>query len=155
MAGISGVQTLIRDLNALYASKPALYELDCKPEGFQWIEENANDESIVAWVRHAKDGSAPVLIVSNFTPVERQGRRIGVPVAGHWLEKLNTDSEHYGGGGRGNLGGIKSEQIAASGHANSLSLTLPPLSTRCSLNWIIDGSRSPGEGHKWIERHKD
>ena len=70
-----------------------------------------------------------VLVVCNFTPVERQDWRIVVPEAGHWAERLNTDSEQYGGGGRGNLGGVDSDAIAASGRAHSISVTLPPLST--------------------------
>ena len=125
----AGVQSLVRDLNNLYQSTPALYQLDCKSEGFEWIEEAAADESIFAWVRHGLDGAAPVLVVSNFTPVERTGRRIGVPTAGRWVEKLNTDAAIYGGQNRGNFGSVESGQVAASGRANSISLTIPPLST--------------------------
>ncbi len=124
-----GVQTLIRDLNALYAESPALYQLDCKSEGFEWVEETAGDESILAWLRHGSGDAAPMLVVSNFTPVERRDRRIGVPETGRWIERLNTDSEHYGGQGGGNLGGVTSQQVAASGRAHSISITLPPLST--------------------------
>ena len=123
-----GVQTLVRDLNALYATTPALHQLDSKPEGFEWVEEGAADESIFAWLRRGEEG-APVLVVCNMTPVERTGRRIGVPSPGRWIERLNTDASAYGGGGRGNLGHADSEQIAASGRAHSLALTLPPLST--------------------------
>ena len=123
-----GVQTLVRDLNALYAATPALHQLDSKPEGFEWVEEGAADESIFAWLRRGEEG-APVLVVCNMTPVERTGRRIGVPSPGRWIERLNTDASAYGGGGRGNLGHADSEQIAASGRAHSLALTLPPLST--------------------------
>ncbi|MGR3660128.1 MAG: 1,4-alpha-glucan branching protein GlgB [Paracoccaceae bacterium] len=124
-----GVQKLIRDLNVLYCTTPALSQLDCKPEGFEWIEEYAADVSVFAWIRRGKGDVAPVLVVSNFTPIERSNYRIGVPEGGRWVEKLNTDSEHYGGGGRGNLGAVVSDQVAASGRAHSLNLTLPPLST--------------------------
>ncbi len=124
-----GMQRLVRDLNTLYRAAPALHQLDCKPEGFEWIEESAADESVLAWVRRGTDGAAPVLVVSNFTPVERTARRIGVPDAGLWVERLNTDAAIYGGGDRGNLGAVHSDEIAASGRAHSLSLTLPPLST--------------------------
>ena len=124
-----GTQRLVRDLNTLYRDTPALHQLDCKPEGFEWIEEGAADESILAWVRRGADGAPPVLVVSNFTPVERHARRIGVPEPGTWIEVLNTDAGIYGGGDRGNMGSAKSEQVAASGRAHSLSLTLPPLST--------------------------
>ncbi len=124
-----GMQALVRDLNRLYRATPALHQLDCKPEGFEWIEEGAAEESILAWVRRGTDGAAPVLVVSNFTPVERTGRRIGVPQPGRWIEKLNTDAGAYGGGDRGNMGFADSEPVAASGRAHSLSLTIPPLST--------------------------
>ena len=124
-----GIQALVRDLNGLYTSTPALYQLDCKSSGFEWVVENAADVSVFAWIRRGDSGVAPVLVVSNLTPVERSGYRIGVPQAGRWIEKLNTDSEFYGGGGRGNLGVVVSDQVAASGRAHSLCLILPPLST--------------------------
>ncbi|MFT4959692.1 MAG: 1,4-alpha-glucan branching enzyme [Paracoccaceae bacterium] len=124
-----GVQSLVRDLNGLYGTMPALFERDCDASGFEWIAENTAEESVFAWVRHGNNNAAPVLVVCNLTPVERLDYRIGVPDAGQWREKLNTDSEHYGGGGRGNFGAVSSDQIAADGRANSISLTLPPLST--------------------------
>ena len=132
-----GMQNLVRDLNGLYRCTPSLHELDCKSEGFQWVEEGAADESVIAWIRRGADGSAPVLVVCNFTPVERQNRRIGIPAAGRWIERLNTDAEIYGGGGRGNLGCVDSDAIAASGFDQSLRLTLPPLST---LIFELEGS---------------
>ncbi len=124
-----GMQRLVRDLNALYRETPGLHQLDCKTEGFEWIEQGAADESIFAWVRRGAKGSPPVLVVCNFTPVERQDRRIGVREPGHWVERLNTDAAIYGGGDRGNSGGADSEKIEASGCAHSLRLNLPPLST--------------------------
>ncbi|MCV3273156.1 1,4-alpha-glucan branching protein GlgB [Roseobacter sinensis] len=124
-----GMQVLIRDLNRLYRDHPALYTRDTKPDGFEWIEENNGDESVFAWVRRGMDGAAPVLVLSNFTPVERAERRIGVPEQGRWVERLNTNSEFYGGDGRGNFGGVQSEDVAASGRAQSIKITLPPLTT--------------------------
>ena len=124
-----GMQKLVRDLNAVYRATPSLYERDCRADGFEWVEENEGDESVFAWIRRGNGTTPPVLIVSNFTPVERQNRRIGVPEHGFWAERLNTDSEHYGGGGCGNFGGLHSDQIAASGRAQSLNITLPQLST--------------------------
>jgi 1,4-alpha-glucan branching enzyme len=125
----SGMQTLIRDLNTTYSSLGALHEQDCKPEGFEWVEETSGEESIFAWIRHGFEGTAPVLVVSNMTPVERSMRRVGVPDAGRWIEKLNTDAAIYGGGGAGNMGFKETDDVAVSGHAQSLSLTLPALST--------------------------
>ncbi len=130
-----GVQSLIRDLNHFYTSTPALYQMDCKTNGFEWIEENSAEDSVFAWIRHGSNGVPPVLVVSNMTPVERSNRRVGVPEAGCWIEKLNTDALEYGGGGRGNLGRVDSKEIAASGRINSVGLTLPPLST---LFFVLD-----------------
>ncbi|MFK7901375.1 MAG: 1,4-alpha-glucan branching protein GlgB [Nitratireductor sp.] len=124
-----GLQNLIRDLNILYTSTPALYQRDCRADGFEWIEGGSSEESIFVWLRLGNGRAKPTLVVSNFTPVERSSRRIGVPKAGFWTEKLNTDSAHYGGGDRGNLGGVKSEKIAASGRDHSISITVPPLAT--------------------------
>lgn len=124
-----GVQTLVRDLNNLYSTTPALYELDAKPQGFEWVEENDADQSIFAWVRQGVNGTPPVLVVSNFTPVERNNHRIGVPEAGHWVERLNTNAKCYGGNGNGNLGGVNSEAVASNGRAHSVSMTVPALST--------------------------
>ena len=125
----AGVQNLIRDLNTVYKSNKALHELDCKHEGFEWVDGGSEEESIFVWLRHAKGRTPPVLVVSNFTPVERSGRRIGVPKPGSWQEIMNTDSAHYGGGNRGNLGGVESTAQAANGFDNSITITVPPLST--------------------------
>ena len=125
----NGVQRLIADLNAFYAQAPALFEKDTSSDGFEWIEENNGDESIFAWVRHGDSGTAPVLVVCNFTPVERTNRRIGVSEQGRWVERLNTDANEYDGGGRGNLGGVESEEVASHGRPHSIMITIPPLTT--------------------------
>ncbi|UWQ18982.1 1,4-alpha-glucan branching protein GlgB [Jannaschia sp. M317] len=124
-----GIQALVRDLNATYRAVPALFERDTKPEGFEWIEGGAVEESLFVWARLGADGTKPVVVVTNMTPVLREGRRIGVPQAGHWAERMNTDALDYGGTGEGNLGGVSSEDIAASGRAQSIVITVPPLST--------------------------
>lgn len=124
-----GVQTLVRDLNAAYKAIPALHELDTKTEGFDWVEGGANTESLFIWLRLGKDGSKPALIISNMTPVTRHGRRVGVPAPGFWAERLNTDAAEYGGSGTGNLGGVHSEDVAASGRPFSIVVTVPPLAT--------------------------
>lgn len=124
-----GVQSLVKDLNRIYSTKPALYERDCRGDGFEWIEVNSFEDSVFAWVRRGHGDVPPVLVVSNMTPVERQDYRIGVPEGGHWREILNTDAEIYGGSGVGNLGGVWAEDVAASGRSMSVSLSLPPLST--------------------------
>ncbi len=124
-----GLQNLVRDLNTLYCETPALHVLDCRGEGFQWMDGGAEEESLFAWCRYGLENSSPVLVVSNFTPIERIARRIGVPHAGLWVERLNTDAKHYGGSNIGNLGGVQSEDIEANGQPYSLSVVVPPLST--------------------------
>jgi len=127
--GPAGISALVGDLNALLRAQPALYRGDARPEGFEWSVGDDARNSVLAFIRHDPDGAAPVLAVSNFTPVPRQGYRVGVPYAGHWHEVLNTDSAYYGGSNLGNRGGCRTEEVPMHGHAQSLCLTLPPLST--------------------------
>jgi 1,4-alpha-glucan branching enzyme len=124
-----GVQTLIGDLNRLYRDEPALHQLDCDGGGFEWLEANDAETSVLAWLRKGKPGSAPVLVICNFTPTPRDGYRLGLPAAGRWREILNTDAQIYGGSGLGNLGMIATEEVASHGRMYSAKLTLPPLAT--------------------------
>ena len=121
-----GVQRLIRDLNHLYRSRPALYARDCEPEGFHWLLADEADTSVYAWVRSAPDCN-PIAVVSNFTPVPRQGYRLPLPAAGRWREIINTDAKEYGGSGMGNAGAV--EAATGEGGATMAVVTLPPLST--------------------------
>lgn len=121
-----GVQQLSRDLGHLYKSLRALYELDFEPRGFDWIDCHDSDQSIISYQRRGRDGSF-VIILLNFTPVLRQGYRIGVPVAGDYAELFNSDASCYGGSNQGNGAGLKSEPISWMGHKQSLLATLPPL----------------------------
>lgn len=124
-----GVQALIRDMNRLYRETPALHRADCRSEGFQWIEAADAEASVYAFLRldGTKGGDAPVAALFNFTPVERR-YRIGLPRPGHWDEILNTDAAAYGGGNRGNLGGVRATGPASHGQPHSAEVTLPPLS---------------------------
>lgn len=124
-----GMQSLVRDLNGLYRETPALHQLDSKAEGFRWIDGGNAADSIFAWVRLGEDGEAPVLVVSNFTPVTRTDYRIGVPAAGHWQERLNTDAPVYGGSGQVNGGGVTADPEASHGCDHSIKITVPPLAT--------------------------
>ncbi len=123
------MQTLIGDLNKLYLATPALFEKDCEQDGFQWIDGGAQADNVLSFVRWDNDRQNPVLVVCNFSAAVRAPYRIGVPKAGFWQEKLNTDSQLYGGAGQGNLGGLASDDVGAHGQTQSLSLTLPALST--------------------------
>jgi len=127
-----GVQALVRDLNRLYRSHPALHALDCEPGGFEWIEANDAEHSSLAFLRRGGPGAQDsVLVVANFTPVLRQHVRLGVPDGwrGRRLrELLNTDSAHYGGANIGNGdSALAVEPVAAHGRAQSVAITLPPL----------------------------
>ncbi len=123
-----GMQALVRDLNHLYRATPALHVKDCDASGFQWI---ANDPVIskIAFARYGNDGDVPVIVLCNFTPLERSSLRVGVPAMGHWAEVMNTDSAIYGGGNRGNLGGVDAVAGDWDGMGQSIEVTLPPLST--------------------------
>ena len=121
-----GVQSLVRDLNRVYREVPALHVNDTRPEGFEWIESNDSEAGVYAWVRKGRAEDAMVVALVNMTPVERS-YRVGLPAAGHWAEMLNTDAAVYGGGNRGNLGGVTAEAVAHHGRAHSALVTLPPL----------------------------
>ncbi|WP_092888238.1 1,4-alpha-glucan branching protein GlgB [Roseicitreum antarcticum] len=125
----AGIQRLVRDLNTLYRGTPALHARDCEAEGFAWLDGGATDISVFAWARFGGPGDDPVVVIANMTPVERPGWRCAFPQAGHWDEVLNTDAAIYGGGNRGNMGGVVTEAVAHHGHAQSAQITLPPLST--------------------------
>ena len=123
-----GIQTLVRDLNALYRSQHALHQRDSVSAGFRWIVGDDSANSVYAFLRYGANGEM-VLVVCNMTPVPQQGYGIGVPKAGHWRELLNTDAATYGGSNMGNYGGVDTTAQQMHGEAQSLVLTLPPLAT--------------------------
>ncbi|WP_110690531.1 1,4-alpha-glucan branching protein GlgB [Salinicola endophyticus] len=122
----AGIQRLVRDLNTLYRERPALHARDTEASGFRWVIGDDNVNSVFAWWRLDGEGRR-VLAVANMTPRTLTGYRIGVPTAGHWTERFNSDAGHYGGSNVGNAGGLESEATACHGEAQSLVLTLPPL----------------------------
>jgi 1,4-alpha-glucan branching enzyme len=117
----AGMQKLVRDLNGLYRSRPALHGRDCEGDGFKWAIVDDARNAVFAWIRQAP-GEKPIALICNMTPVTRPGYRVPLPVNGPWREILNTDAEVYGGTGVGNLG-----QVTVSDGATHL--TLPPLAT--------------------------
>jgi 1,4-alpha-glucan branching enzyme len=138
-----GVQNLVRELNRVYRETAALHELDFSGEGFEWIDWQDADSSVLCWLRRARDGSF-VICVSNFTPLVRAGYRIGVPQAGLYTELINTDSVEYGGSGVGLGQDLPTEDVPAHGRGQSLQLDLPPLATLV-LKITIPGYGESGE----------
>ncbi|MFF8490137.1 1,4-alpha-glucan branching enzyme [Streptomyces albidoflavus] len=124
-----GVRDLVRELNTVYGATPALWQRDTDPGGFAWIVSDAAEDNVLAFLRHDHQG-APLLAVSNFSPVVRHGYALGVPDAHTvWREVLNTDEERYGGGGIGNPEPLKPGEPGTHGRPAALRLTLPPLAT--------------------------
>ncbi|MBB3180683.1 1,4-alpha-glucan branching protein GlgB [Variovorax sp. Sphag1AA] len=127
-----GIRRLVRDLNNVYRHFAALHELDCEPQGFEWICHDDADQSVFAFMRRAGDGSF-VVAVCNFTPMVRHGYRLGMPLAGKYREIINTDNQIYGGSGLGN-GVIETQELRWHGRPQSMTLTLPAL---CTLMWVL------------------
>jgi 1,4-alpha-glucan branching enzyme len=123
----AGIQRLVEDLNRLYRSEPALHELDCDPAGFEWIDCNDAESSVLSFIRKGRSTNDILAVICNLTPVTRHNYRVGVPRGGFWEEILNSDSRDYWGSGQGNLGGVEAAPLSFHGRPYSLSLTLPPL----------------------------
>ena len=126
----AGMRRLVRHLNGLYRSRPALHARDCEPDGFSWLVVDDSRNSVFAWLRQAP-GAAPVAVVVNFTPAPREGYRVPLPKAGLWREIVNTDAADYGGSGRGNAGAVEASEA---GGKISAVMSLPPLAT-VMLEW--------------------
>jgi 1,4-alpha-glucan branching enzyme len=120
---------LVRDLNRHYSSVPALHARDCEPEGFEWLIADDHENSVYAWARHSGEGGTIIAVVTNFTPVPREGYVLPLPRAGIWREILNTDASGYGGSGMGNMGQITATADSSHGKPASARVTLPPLAT--------------------------
>ncbi|WIY51772.1 1,4-alpha-glucan branching protein GlgB [Devosia sp. YIM 151766] len=123
-----GMRRLVADLNTAYRSLPALYERDCEPEGFEWVIANDHTNSVLAWLRKAP-GADPVLVISNLTPTPRSGYKVPMPIAGRWVERINTDAGWYAGGNKGNQGAIMAHAVEGRHLPAEAELYLPPLAT--------------------------
>ena len=122
----AGISRWLSDVNRAYRARPAMHARDFTGDGFQWIDANDSDDSVITFLRLAPD-APPVMVACNFTPVVREGYRIGVPQGGAWREFLNSDAPFYGGGGVGNMGRVEARTTPCHGRPYSLSVTLPPL----------------------------
>jgi 1,4-alpha-glucan branching enzyme len=123
-----GLQQYIADLNRLYQSEPALYQVDFDWQGFQWIDLHDSDNSTLTYIRYAQDRTDCIVCACNFTPIPREHYRMGVPRGGVYRELLNSDSEIYGGSNMGNGGSVQADPIPWHNQPFSLLVTLPPLS---------------------------
>jgi 1,4-alpha-glucan branching enzyme len=123
-----GIKQWVADLNHLYTKEPALHENDCHPNGFEWIDCQDSQQSILCYLRKGNEHHETILVVCNFTPVPRWDYRVGVPHGGFWKELLNSDALQYGGSGMGNMGGVHTDDYWHHGRQHSLNLTVPPLS---------------------------
>src|SRR5579871_837420 len=121
------LQTFVGELNRVYRSHPAFYEVDFHWTGFEWVDFRDVDGSTISFLRRGKEGQPFLLFVCNFTPVPRMSYRVGVPLPGLYREILNSDAEMFGGGNLGNAGAVMSEAISQNAHYHSISITLPPL----------------------------
>jgi 1,4-alpha-glucan branching enzyme len=130
-----GIQQLVTDLNKLYAAEPALHQVDFEWQGFEWIDANDSDNSVLTFLRHGRSPEDLMVVVVNATPVVREGYRLGVPNAGYYKEVLNTDAAHYGGSNVGNAGGQHASDVPSQSKPHSLVLTLPPLAA-VFMKWL-------------------
>jgi len=133
-----GLRRWVSDLNRLYRSEPALYQVDFDKSGFEWVDCNDSEQSVLTFLRRPSGNGASVLVVCNFTPVPRTNYIVGVPEGGYWREIANSDATLYSGSGMGNLGGVDSAPVSVHGRYHSLVLTLPPLSTLMFKNEVAD-----------------
>ncbi len=118
----------LKDLNRFYRTEPAMHQLDFERLGFEWLDIQDWEKSIVSFARRARNPEHVVVSVCNFTPKPRKNYRLGVPSGGRWKEVLNSDALEYGGSGQGNLGGVEADHHPFHGRTDSISITLPPLS---------------------------
>jgi 1,4-alpha-glucan branching enzyme len=123
-----GLQQLVEDLNRLYAAEPALWKRDYDTEGFRWIDCLDNLNSVLSFWRTSGEPRSEVVVILNLTPVPRKAYRIGLPLAGKWVERMNSDAAVYGGSNMGNAGAVFAEAKAWHGLPCSAEFTLPPLS---------------------------
>jgi 1,4-alpha-glucan branching enzyme len=122
----SGIQKLIKDLNKIYKTFPALYEKQFSPEGFQWIDYGDAENSVLTYIRKGNDEKNDLIMAANFTPVPRENYRIGIPKTGSLKEIFNSDAKKYGGSGSKNSA-VKTEKKPWHSFDESIEITVPAL----------------------------
>jgi 1,4-alpha-glucan branching enzyme len=123
-----GFNFFMKDLNSVYRRFPALYENDFSPEGFEWIDANDSENSVLGFMRYDKKRKQKVLAIANLTPIPRYNYRIGVSDDVQWTEIFNSDAPQYGGSGMGNMGSVECHPIRYHDKNQSINVVLPPLS---------------------------
>ena len=122
------IQSYVKELNKLYSSEPALYQLDSQPEGFEWINCNNANKSLLSFIRHGEKPGDSLAIICNFTPVEHKAYKLGVPAGGRWQEIFSSDNAKFGGEGRNNKTAKQAKKAECDGQEHYISVTVPPLS---------------------------
>jgi 1,4-alpha-glucan branching enzyme len=122
-----GIQRLVRDLNKLYRDQPALYKFNFSHEGFEWINADDAERSVISWMRKGEDEADTLIFVANFNPQVWNNYRLGVPKMGYYDEVFNSDDLYYGGSDIRNLKVLETAPIPANRQTHSLSLKVPPL----------------------------
>ena len=134
----AGVQALVRELNRVYKSEPALWEVDFEGAGFTWLEPNDSAANVFAFARFSEERERTLVCCCNLSPVPRENYRLGLPAPGRWREVLNTDSAFYGGSDVGNLGGVECQEKPWHDQPYSAEVTLPPL----GVVWLVPDEQS-------------
>jgi len=116
----------VKGLNGLYRSEAALFDKQFSAEGFEWIDTSDRENAVIVYTRKGFNEKENLLVVLNFTPVPHSNYRIGIPVAGTYIEVFTSDRQEYWGSGVVN-GEVHTQAIASHGKENSIELTLPPL----------------------------
>ena len=127
------IYALVRDLNAAYAAEPALWQLDHSHEGFLWLEPNAANENVLAFARRTEDGKRWIVVACNFSPVVREGWRIGLPKPGKWREALNTSRASTAAATSATASGSRARRRHGNEQPQSAEITLPPL----GVVWLV------------------
>ena len=121
-------QHFVAALNKFYNERPALWQRAYTSDGFEWVNANDADQSIISFVRHGDDPTDDLVILINFDPATYEEFRIGLPRAGLWKEVFNTDAEEFGGSGVTNSGTVyESLPEDCDGRDNSVIIRVPPI----------------------------
>jgi len=122
-----GMQRIVKDLNHIYRNEPTLHEVECEPGGFEWIDCNDWEQSVITFMRTGKTTKDIIMVACNFTPVPRKAYRVGVPKEGYWKEIFNSDARWYWGSNMGNSGGVATINEHRYGYPCTLTINVPPL----------------------------